>query len=102
MPWRQFGKLSRPSQPEPWTGCSLSSKPFARLTPSKDFLDPSEIDRRLKATKRGRHGARDCALLLMVCRHALPVSEAVDMRLDRIKLKETKVRTSVVTSIERD
>ena len=48
----------------------------------KDFLDPTEVKTFLEAAKSGRQGARNYLLFLMMYRHGLRCSEAVELRID--------------------
>jgi type 1 fimbriae regulatory protein FimB len=52
----------------------------------KNFLTEAEIGNFLKAGRKGRHGIRNFAMLLMTFRHGLRVSELINMRIADVDL----------------
>lgn len=55
---------------------------------SREYLTPSEVDDLMSAAgRRGRHGHRDKALILIAYRHGLRVSELVNLRWEMIDLQ---------------
>ena len=57
----------------------------------KDFLTEAEMDRLLDAAKKGRHGARDYLLMLMMYRHGLRVTEAIRLQRDDLNLQQSSM-----------
>lgn len=57
----------------------------------KNFLTETEIMVLLEALKAGRHGVRNHLLVLMMYRHGMRVSEAVDLRRDEVDLDRSRL-----------
>lgn len=54
----------------------------------REYLTPEEVNALIKAAgSAGRHCHRDKTLILMMYRHGLRVSEAIDLRWDQIQFK---------------
>lgn len=58
---------------------------------SKNYLTEAEITRFLKASKLGRHGVRDHAMMLLCYRHGLRVSELIGLRLSDVDLESGRL-----------
>jgi site-specific recombinase XerD len=58
---------------------------------TKDYLTETEVIALLETAKAGRHGARNHLLVLMMYRHGLRVSEAIDLRRDEIDLDRSRL-----------
>lgn len=56
---------------------------------SREHLLPDEVERLIQAAKKsGRHRTRDGALIMIMYRHALRVTEAINLRWDQVDLKQ--------------
>ena len=48
------------------------------------LLTAKELEKLIKAGRNGRYGRRDATLMLLMARHGLRVTEAIDLRWDQI------------------
>ena len=72
----------RPSKGERWKVIPRRRSNAELRT--KEYLTEAEVGRLLKATRKGRWGHRDATLVLVMVRHGLRVTEAVDTKWDQI------------------
>lgn len=59
-----------------------------RAVRSREYLTEPEIELLRKVARQGRYGGRDDALILLMFRHALRVSEVIALRWDQVDLKQ--------------
>jgi integrase len=57
----------------------------------KNFLTEAEVTNFLKAARKGRHGTRNFAMLLLAYRHGLRVSELINLRMAEIDLDSARL-----------
>ena len=48
------------------------------------YLTGAQLNQLIKAARKGRYGQRDGTLVLIMARHGLRVTEAVDLRWDQV------------------
>lgn len=58
---------------------------------SKDFLTEDEMRKLLLAAKKGRNGARNHLIILMMYRHGLRVSEAISLKRCDVNLAQSRL-----------
>ena len=54
------------------------------ISSSRRYLTKDELDKLIKAGRKGRYGRRDATLILLMARHGLRVTEAIDLRWDQV------------------
>jgi integrase len=55
-----------------------------KLSNRRRYLTAGQLDQLIKDARKARYGQRDATLMLLMARHGLRVTEAVDLRWDQI------------------
>jgi integrase len=58
----------------------------------KNFLTENEMRQFLEAARKGRNGTRDYCFALLTYRHGFRVSEIIDLRMEELDLKTSRVQ----------
>jgi integrase len=54
------------------------------ISNKRRYLTSDELEKVIKAARKGRYGQRDATLMLLMARHGLRVTETVDLRWDQV------------------
>src|SRR5262249_51466596 len=58
------------------------------------YLTEDELKKLIKASRKGRYGRRDAILMLLMARHGLRVTEAVDLRWHQIDFSKSHLHVT--------
>jgi integrase len=58
------------------------------------YLTEGELDKLIKAARKGRHGQRDATLVLLMARHGLRVTEAIDLGWEQLDFAKGHLHVS--------
>jgi site-specific recombinase XerD len=84
---RESGQMAGTSQPS-FSVKMPPKKPTNAERRSREYLTAHEVDQVIAAARKvGRHASRDAALILLMYRHGLRVSEVVSLRWDAVNLQ---------------
>ena len=60
----------------------------------RQYFTESELNKLINAARKGRYGHRDATLILIMARHGLRVTEAVDLQWDQIDFARAHLHVS--------
>ena len=58
------------------------------------YLTEGELNKLIKEARKGRYGQRDATLILLMARHGLRVTEAVDLHWDQVDFSKGHLHVS--------
>src|SRR5258708_23848809 len=72
---------------------TLRRLPNAAYRP-REYLTEAEVERLIKATGRGRNGARDACAILLAYRHGLRAAELCSLRWSQVDLRNGRLHVN--------
>jgi len=58
---------------------------YSGVVRTREYLTPSEVERLMRAARKGRYGHRDATLILVAYRHGLRASEIADLEWSQVE-----------------